>query len=286
MSVFGVSIDPRNIDVAHVPDGMIDGTDAESEMKGAGVTDFPDSLRYDKAIWDDVMREAERTQSAPEHYSMRFTHQGNSHCCVYHARTQLFEICYARQLGKQWGIWTSPLFGYRENKGPNGQWGGANVSEAFRRGMSVGFLPEFDGPDWLGGKNGQYAKFLHTMAQTAGRSEEHWPQKGWPRSLPEGYEQTAKHFRILGGYWIRDEVDHFSATMRFGMSNGRNGHSIPHVNIVKSDSGAYLSKYKDSYNRFLYDSMRLWNSGGYCICAVTMPDDPSRPAGTDMKQPA
>lgn len=282
-SGIGISIDPKFVDVQHKPDGMAEGSDSESLLMGVnGVEAFPDNLRIPRADRDDWLRENEKNQTAPEHYSLRFTHQGSSHECVYHCRSQLFEICYAKQLGKQWGFFTSPLFGYFADKGPRGQYGGSNVSESLRNGMSVGFLPEYDGPEWLGGKGGQEKRFLHTMAQTSGRSEDHWTQKGWPRALPEGYQQTARHFRILKAYWIPDAEAHFSAVVRWGVGNGRQGHSIPHVNIVKNDSGKYLSRYKDSYNRFLYDSEGLWG-GGYCICSVTMPDDPSKPTGNDVK---
>jgi hypothetical protein len=64
--------------------------------------------------------------------------------------------------------------------------------------------------------------------------------------------------------------------------NGRGGHSICHVKPTK-DSSRYLSKYRDSYNRDLYDSEGM-TGNGYCIASVTMPNDPEKPAGADMKE--
>lgn len=271
------------IDVQHAPDGMIAGSDSRDELYGAGVKDFPAELRIPRSEWDDWLRMDEKYKSSPEHFSARFTHQGNSHECVCHAATQLFECAYNRQVGIASAVYFSPLALY--TRLTNGrQWGGSNVGHALREMMSRGMIPEHDGPEWLGGKNGQTQRFRHTVHQTSGRSEAHWPTKGWirPSELPAGWEQTARHFRAPEAYYINDEIDHFSAVMRWGVGNGRNGHAIPHLNIVKDSRGRYLSKYKDSYNVFRYDSESLWG-GGYCIRSVTTPDDPIKPAGEDMR---
>lgn len=283
MSAFGLKIDQRLIDVAFKSDGMIEGSDSHDALCAAGATALPDDLRIPRSDWDDWIREAEKYKSFPIDYSARFTHQGNSHECVCHAATQLFECAYNRQVSKERAVYFSPVALYTRITGGR-QWGGSVVNEAMREMMSRGMLPEHDGPEWLGGKSGQAGKFKATVHQTAGRSEDHWPTKGWIREsgFPSGWASTARHFRVVEGYYIRDAIDHFSCVVRWGVGNGRNGHAIPHVAIVKDDRGRYLSKYRDSYNVDRYDTESLWG-GGYCIRSVTTPDDPAKPAGEDMK---
>lgn len=266
--------------------GYVEGSDSEEALMGVGVIEFPQSLYIPRSEWDDWIRENDKHECWPENYSSRFTDQSPTHECVYHCRTQCFETTYNQAVGMAHAVWTSPLAGYRYDKGPNGQWGGSNVNESLKHAMSVGLLPEFDGPEWLGGKNGQIAHFKHCMQQTAGKGEPHWPQHGWPRTLPEGWEQTARHFRVLEAFWIPNTDAHVSAILRRrAVGNGRSGHSIPHVRIVKDASGQYLSRYKDSYRVFRHDTLRM-TGGGYCINSVTLPDDPKRPAGADMKTAA
>ena len=138
--------------------------------------------------------------------------------------------------------------------------------------MENGLIPDHDGP---AGHNSQKDIFSHTLHETSGRTEDWWPTSGWvnPRQLPEGWEDTAKHFKALEVYTIPSEEAHASALLRgWAVTNGRQGHSICHVKLVK-DSGRYLSRYKDSYGpgSFRYDSMRLWG-GGFAIRSMTTPD--------------
>lgn len=280
-----MSIDPKLIDVQFQPDGMIEESPASMEraLKGAGAKDFPDKLLIDRSEWDDRIREMEEQKAFAEHFSPRFTHQGNSHECVCHASTQAFECAYNRQLGNKNPVRFSPLSLYTRITGGR-QWGGSMVSDALYELIENGHIPEYDGEEWMGGHLGQKERFRASLHLTSGRSESWWPTSGWvkPRDLPSGWEQTARHFRVLEAFWIPDRAAHFSALLR-GMVvvNGRDGHSIPHMAVVK-DGGSYLSKYKDSYDVFRYDSERK-TGGGYAIRAVTMPDDPNKPAGEDMR---
>lgn len=285
MSSLDLHIPPSIIDVQHVNDGMLPDGYRESDLYAAGAVDFPTRLRIAKSEWDDRIKQHDENKSAAIDYSARYTHQGNSHECVCHASTQSFEICYNRQHGgKKYAVYFSPVALYTRITGGT-QWGGSNVNEGLRELMSRGAIPEHDGPEWLGGKGGQAKRFKATVHQTSGRTEEHWPTKGWIREsqFPAGWEQTARHFRVLEAFYIPDREAHGSALLH-GMCivNGRQGHSIPHCQMVKSD-GKYLSKYRDSYNRDLFDSESLWG-GGYAIASVTAPDDPTKPAGADMKE--
>lgn len=285
MDSFNFIVSPNDIDLSFTDKfrGYIAGSDSGEALMGVGVKEFPQELYIPRKDWDDWIRENDKHECWPENYSSHFTHQGNSSECVYHCRTQCFETTYNQMVGMEYCVWTSPLAGYRHDKGPNGQSGGAMVNESLRHAMSVGLLPEHDGPEWLGGKGGQAKRFKHTVNQTAGRSEDHWPTKGWPRTLPDGWEITGRHFRVLEAFWIPNADAHVSAILRRrGVGNGRSGHSIPHLRIVKDASGNYLSRYKDSYNRYGLDSLRM-TGNGYCINAVETPDDPKKPAGADMK---
>lgn len=286
MSRLEVQVEPSLIDVPHVNDGMLPDGYGEDELFSAGAVRFPDSLRIPKSDWDDWINEGEKHKSHARDFSSRFTHQGNSHECVCHASCQSFEIAYNRQFaGTKHAVYFSPLALYTRITGGK-QWGGSNVMSALRELMNRGAIPEHDGPEWLGGKGGQAKRFKYTVHQTAGRAEDHWLTKGWIREsqFADGWEGTGRHFRVIEAFTIPDGVAHFSAMLRgLCVVNGRNGHSIPHADPVKSD-GRYLSGYLDSYNRILYDSERLWG-GGYAINVVTAPDDPLRPAGADMKEP-
>lgn len=285
MSSLTLQIDPALIDVPHEFHGMKSEGYSESDLYAAGAVAFPDKFRVPRSEWDDRIAEQDKHKSAALDYSARWTHQGGSHECVCHASVQAFEIAYNRQFaGLKHAFYGSPLALYTIITGGT-QWGGSVVNHALREMMARGILPEHDGPDWLGGKGGQAKRFKHTVHQTSGRSEDHWPTKGWitPRQLPEGHEQTSKHFRVLEAYYIPDQTAHFSALLLgWTVVNGRQGHSICHGKPVKSEK-RYLSKYRDSYERDLYDSEALWG-GGFAISVVTAPDDPTRPAGADMKE--
>jgi hypothetical protein len=285
MSSLNLQIDPKLIDVAFQPDGMNATGFNEADMCAAGAVVFPDHLRVPRSEWDDRINEQDKHKSSALDFSARWTHQGNSHECVSHASIQCFEIAYNRQLGGiAHAFYGSPVALYTRITGGR-QWGGSNVNDALREMMARGVIPEHDGPEWLGGKGGQAKRFKHTVHQTSGRSEEHWPTKGWitPSGLPQGWEATAKHFRVLEAYWIPDREAHFSAMFHeWAIVNGRSGHSICHVKPVKSN-GKYLSKYRDSYNRDLFDSEGM-TGNGYCVAVVTGPDDPAKPAGADMRE--
>lgn len=284
MTRLNVQVDPALIDVPHVNDGMLPDGYSEDELFAAGAVRFPDKLRIDRGQWDHWISENEKYKSAALDYSARFTHQGNSHECVCHASTQSFEIAYNRQLGLKYAVYFSPVALYTRITGGR-QWGGSNVMDAVRELMNRGAIPEHDGPEWLGGKGGQAKRFKFTVHQTSGRSEDQWATKGWIREsqFADGWENTSRHFRVLEAFTIPDKEAHASALLHgLCVVNGRQGHSIPHGMLVKS-SGRYLSKYRDSYNRDLFDSESLWG-GGFAIASVTSPDDPTKPAGSDMKE--
>ena len=276
-------IDPKLIDV-ELPFAGLDGGDSENELLSTGnaVKPFPAKYRIDKSEWRDRIHEQEKHNASAERFSARLFDQGDSHECVYHQLCQGMEIARNRQMGgTDHAVYLSPLAGYTRATGGR-RYGGSNVRDSLTLAIEEGMLPEFDGP---GGDNEQYKKFKHTVQQTSGRDEDHWPTTGFitPRRLPEGYEKTARHFRVLEAYTIGDEVDHISSLLRgWAVGNGRSGHSILHARAVISDRDKILSRYLDSYKIARYDSLRMLG-GGYCIRSVTMPDDPTQPVGEQVK---
>lgn len=282
MSNLDLQIPDSLIDVQHSFDGALGDQNDESEWCAAGATVFPDSLRIPRSEWADRIREHEKYSSSADFFSDHFTDQRPSHECVSHAAMQAFTVAYNRQYGgNSHSVWFSPLALYTRITGGR-EWGGSMVHDSLREMISRGMLPEYDGP---GGDNDQFNRFKHTVHQTSGsRSKPHWEKKGWitPRELPSGWEETAKHFRVLEAFTIPDREAHVSALLHgWAVANGRSGHSIPHMNMVIRD-GKYYSRYKDSYFLFRFDSENMLG-GGYCIRAVTMSDDPNKPAADQMK---
>ena len=268
-------IDPKLIDVEFEWDGLLVDP-SERELYYAGAKSFPDKFLIGRSEWDDRINEHEKNQSSADYFSGRFTHQGDSHECVCHAAHPAFMCAYNRQLGGlEHEVWFSPLALYTRITGGR-RWGGSSVIDSLYEMTERGMIPDHDGPE---GKNAQHEQFKHTVHQTSGRTEGWWPTKGWisPRELPEGWEETAEHFRVLECYTVPNEEAHASALLQgYVVVNGRQGHSIPHMTLVK-ENGRYLSKYKDSYNTFRFDSERLWG-GGYVIRATTMPHNPEDPS--------
>jgi hypothetical protein len=171
VSSFNFIVDPSSVDLSYKDGkfrGYIEGSDSGEALMGVGVKEFPQELYIPRSDWDDWIRENDKHECWPENYSSRFTNQSPTSECVYHCRTQCFETTYNQMVGMEYCVWTSPLHGYRHDKGPNGERGGAMVNESLKHAMSVGLLPEFDGAPWMGGNNGQLARFKHTMHQTGG----------------------------------------------------------------------------------------------------------------------
>ena len=263
-------IDPKLIDIEFKFDGLKDDA-TEDQLLAAGAKRFPESLLIDRSEWDDRIEELDKQKQWAEDYSGRFTHQGNSHECVAHASVQNAMIARNRQFnGLSQDVWFSPLALY--TRVTNGrQWGGSNVLDTMYEMIENGLIPDHDGP---GGKNSQQKLFVATLHETAGRSEDWWPTKGWvkPSQLPDDWENTAKHFKATEVYTIPSRSAHFSALIRgWCCTNGRDGHSIAHVRMVK-ENGRYLSKYKDSYNEYRYDSEKKLG-GGFVIRSMTMGGD-------------
>jgi hypothetical protein len=138
-------------------------------------------------------------------------------------------------------------------------WGALELTREF------GLLPS--------NQHGQADKFAHVF-------HENTPFV-WPRSLPDGWQDTARHFRCLE--WLRiDTAEQFGSALlhQYPVVYGRSGHSIVGEDMVY-DGGRYLCRSCDSYgfnNRDgtgrIYDSERKWATSGAWACrVVTMFDE-------------
>ena len=263
-------IDPKLIDVEFEFDGLTNDP-TEQDLLYAGAKPFPQDLLIDRSEWDDRIAELDKRKAWAEDYSGRFTAQQNSHECVAHASCQNAMIAYNRQYnGLGHDVWLSPLALYTRVTAGR-RWGGSNVIDTLYEMIKNGCIPDHDGP---AGKNTQAKIFKHTLHETSGRTEDWWPTSGWvePDELPSGWKETAKHFRVTECYTVPSRAAHASALLRgWCITNGRNGHSIPHVRLSR-EGNRYLSKYKDSYRVYRWDSEKLWG-GGFVVRSMTTGDD-------------
>jgi len=272
-------MNPLFVDVEHEFSGYIEDPDGESHFGSA----WPDTLRiYDRSEWRDRARELENAGFAATNYLRPYNNQHPESSCVYNAAEVCLRYIRNRTLGNKYEMKLSPMSGYcrvttRRHSGST-MWGAlGQVSE-------IGLLPE---------RSSEYTstelKALHRRSVTMCRHTFHQNTPFMQaRYLPEGFEQTARHFRVLE--WIRiDNEEQFASALLapYPICYGRNGHSIAAVQLDFNGREPF-AKYLDSYGAskgeggFLWDSRRRWNTGGaWAARAVTIPDDPRLPCGSD-----
>ena len=291
-------IDPALIDVAIPEDGYPDHLAAEDTpdalMAAAGEAsrEFPKALWIEPKDWADKARDNDKYKTWPMNYIDRYTNQIPSHECVYHSLTRGMEACRNRQRGiifpdgpkkgyrygesSQFGsVWLSPLSGYSEVQ-PR-QWGGANVRESLELCCRRGLLPDKIQPHEYG--------FKHSLQGTSGKGCNNQSGGGWiPLSrFPEGWQETAKHFRALEAIFP-ESWEQAVCLVLHGMCVhvGRSGHAIPWGQARFSGNEFDGMAYADSYEITRYDSKGVvqsaWRSS-FAIASVSAPDNWSKPAG-------
>ena len=296
-------IDPALIDVPSPellasPDGhggytpameAEDTTDAVMQACGAASRAFPKALWIEPKDWADRARENDKYKTWPANYCDRFTNQTPSHLCTCHSMVTNFEICRNRQRAISFpdgpkkdfryeesktsgSVWGSPQSVYAEAN-PN-QWGGANVRQVMEICIRRGIIPDKIQPREYG--------FKHTLIGTSGKGNSNQSAGPWvPVSrFPDGWKETAKHFRIEEVIFP-ESADQIMCLVLHGIAVcvGRNGHAIPYAlaNVEKQ-----LIGYIDSYDVIRWDSwgtVRSAVGGAYGICSVTTPDSWDHPAG-------
>jgi len=289
-----MNIDPSLIDVVlKTPSGYSAeakaGDTREAMMAAAGdaARDFPAELYIDPKDYAAKAAENTANKTWPINYIDRFTNQAPTHECTCHSLRTGFEAARNRQRGVIYGgpekgkrledsakfgsVWVSPLSIYAEAN-PR-QWGGANCRQVMEIACRRGFLPETIQPRDYG--------FKHAIHGTTGGGGINQAKGPWvPVSrFPEGWQETAKHFRILEVIFP-ETVDQIICCVLHGLvvNVGRSGHAVPYSFY---DPAQKVMGYIDSYDIVRYDSMgamRSAASGASAISVVTAPDDWSKPA--------
>ncbi len=292
-------IDPALIDVVLPPSGYPDElaaedtTDALRDACGAASRAFPQSLWIEPSDWADKARDNDKYHTWGMNYVDRYTNQNPTDECTTHSLRANFEACRNRQRGVSYpegpkkayrytesgavgSVWVAPLSVYAEAN-PR-QRGGANVRQVLEIACRRGMLPEKIQPHEYG--------FKHQLQGTTGQGGLNQSTGAWvPLSrFPDGWEQTASWFKpvevIFAEMW-----EQAVCLILHGLLNsvGRNGHAIPHAQLIFSGNELSNIAYPDSYDVTRYDSLRTFKScaanGSFAIASVTAPDDWSKPAG-------
>lgn len=266
-----------------------DTPDALRDACGAASREFPVSLWIEPGDWADKARENDKYNTWPANFCDRFTNQNPNHFCTCHSLGTNYEIARNRQRGiifpdgpkknfryeeskSSGSVWMSPMSVYAEAN-PR-EYGGASIRHVLDICIRRGFLPDKLQPADYG--------FDHVLAGTTGKGGLNQSQGKWtPVSrFPEGWKETAKHFRIQEVIFPESPEQVMCLILNgYSVCVGRNGHAVPYAlaNLAEKAIG-----YIDSYDVIRWDSWRTVNqaaSGCYAIVSVTAPDDWNKPTG-------
>lgn len=256
---------------------------------GAASRAMPDALRVEQKDFSERARQNDELHTWPINYVDRFTNQQPTHECTCHSLRTNFEAARNRQIGvifsegpkkdfryaesAQFGsVWVSPLSDYAEAN-PR-QSGGANVRQVMEIACRRGLLPDKIQPREYG--------FKHQLQGTTGQGNSNQSHGPWValRNFPDGWEETAKHFKPLEVIFPESWEDAISLVLNgITVSVGRQGHAIPWSQWLPDKQ---LMAYVDSYDIVRYDSLRTVKSawqGAFAIANVTTPNDWLKPAG-------
>jgi hypothetical protein len=265
-----------------------DTPDVLREACGDAARDFPQALYIDPSNWADKARDNDKYHTWPLNYCDRFTNQSPTHECTCHALRCVAEVARNKQRGiifpegpkkdfrypqsSKGSVWIAPNSIYPEAN-PR-QWGGAGCQQVLNIACRRGFLPEKIQPAEYGLK--------HQVAGTTGKGGLNQSSGPWLRigDFPQGWEETAKHFKPLEVI-ICDSFEQVVSLILHGyaVEVGRSGHAIPYAfwNVTEQAMG-----YIDSYDTVRYDSKRTvqgCSNGAFAIISMTTPDDWLKPAG-------
>lgn len=268
-----------------------DTVDALKAASGEASREFPESLWIEPRDWADKARDNDKYKTWPINYVDRFTNQTPTHECTCHSLRAGFECARNRARGISFpdgpkkdfryeesasgSVWVSPLSVYAEAN-PR-QWGGASIRGVMEIAVRRGFLPEKIQPK-------EY-NFAHSLQGTTGRGGKNQASGDWVSvsRFPEGWKETAKHFRILEVIYP-DSFEQAVCLLLNGymVHVGRSGHAVPWGLVGFSGNDVSNAPYPDSYDVIRYDSVRTMKSawrGSFSIATVTCPDDWMKPAG-------
>lgn len=265
-----------------------DTRDVLWDVCGSASRKFPKSMEIDPKDWADRASDNDKYKAWAMNHVDRYTNQSPTHECTCHSLRTNFEVARNKALGiifpegpkkdfryiesaKFFAVWVSALSIYAEAN--PGKWGGANVQQVLEIAFRRGFLPDKTQPN-------QY-NFKHDLVGTNGQGNSNQSNGDWVsvRNFPDGWKETAKHFRPLEVIFPESYEEAVCLLLHgYAVSVGRSGHAIPWCQYLPGQGAAY----PDSYNVTRYDSERTLKSawrGSFCIISTTIPDDFSKPAG-------
>jgi hypothetical protein len=261
--------------------------DTEDNLRMLGARDFPDSLWIEPREWGEWAQRNDEQKLWATNLRNRWTNQSGTHECTCHSLIQCAESAWnATAGGKDHAVLFSQIGIYAEAN--PGQRGGAYVQQVLSIAMNRGFIPERI--------RGQENRFKHTLHGTCGRGNADNSSGPWVplNRFPEGWQQTARHFRprlVINPTSVEQMVCLLLRRRRIGV--GRDGHAVPLGRVLwqggfdrNNPLKNILAGYCDSYDVERFDSltrMRKSVSGSFCIWEMHVPDDWSKPAGADMK---
>lgn len=155
--------------------------------------------------------------------------------CASHATANIWERLHSESMGTIKAIQLSPLSLYkRVGRSPNS---GSTLSANIREASTRGILPLDN--------EANRSKYDHV-----------WPENEWGRSLPSGWESTAKLFQITEWFEARSFDEVFSALLYFlPVYYGRAGHAIMGA-FPAYENGTFGIGYENSWGS-------SWGDGGY-----------------------
>lgn len=228
---------------------------------------FPDELLIHRGNWRDKIEDRQAVGYMNAGYSSEPFNQERESSCVYNAAAGCLQLVRNFNLGRSHEVILSPMSGYC--RVARSRHSGSTMSGALEETSQYGLLPSSG--------HGQPGTFRHTFHENAPFARE--------RQLPNGWKDTARHFRTLEWLRIDDREQFGSALLQASpmpICYGRSGHSIRGDDMVWT-RGQFLCRSCNSYglsgdDGWLYDTERLWAIGGAWACrVVTLPDDPTRP---------
>ncbi len=289
-------IDPKLIDVPLNEESgysealaAADTPDALRDACGAAAREFPKSMWIDAKDRKDKARENDKNKTWGFNYLSRYTNQSSSHECTCHALRASAEACRNRHRGINFP--DGPVKGFRYEESSLGdvfltpmsvypianprRYGGAGCIQVLNISCNTGFLPDKIQPRDYG--------FKHTLHGTSGKGNNNQSSGPWitERNFPEGWKETAKHFKPKE-IVVTDDWEQALCMLLHGivLGYGRDGHAIPPSGW---NAASDVYRYDDSYDRTLYDSAstfrRACRSGVYGIITMTTPDNWLKPAG-------
>lgn len=265
-----------------------DTRDALVSAAGETARDFPQGLWIEPSQWAEKARENDQHKTWAMNYLDRYTNQNPSHSCTCHSLRANFEAARNRQRGiifpdgpkkshryaesaESGSVWISTLSVYAEAN-PR-EWGGANVRQVLEIMARRGALPDTMQP--------RSYSFKHSLQGTVGKGCNNESGGSWiPVSrFPNGWQETAKHFRPLEVVFPESYEQAVCLLLHgYAVSVGRSGHAVPWSQYLPGQGAAYA----DSYEVTRYDSERTMKSawrGSFSIISTVTPDDWLKPAG-------